>query len=206
MLSTILPLLALAATVTSQQQITSQISQSGSYIPSYVECPKDQTFVRPADSGLSSREMEWLKTRKSVVTDALQTYLNNVNLSNFDVKGYIETLQQDPKLVPTIAMTLSGGGQRAEVCALGLVQAMDARYQPALDAGTGGLLQALTYQSGCEFRHVQCTAELWNQLLKTCLPPGDSVRRRSSDPRAWSQRLSNHPIARRQRKFQSHNQ
>lgn len=154
MLASVLPILALAAgsqSVRAQQQVTSQVSQSGSYIPSYVQCPSNTTFVRAASSGLSSREEAWLKTRKSVVTNALQTYLNNVNLADFDVQGYISTLQQNASFVPTIAMTLSGGGQRAEFCGLALVQAIDARYQPALEAKSGGLLQAMTYQSGCEF-------------------------------------------------------
>lgn len=148
MLSAILPILALAAGAKSQQ-VTSQISQSGSYIPSYVECPSNTTFVRPASSGLSMKEETWLRTRKSVVTDALETYLNNVNLSDFDVQGYISTLRGNTSFVPTVAMTLSGGGQRAEFCGLALIQAIDARYQPALQAKTGGLLQAMTYQSGC---------------------------------------------------------
>lgn len=148
MLSSILPILALAAGVRAQE-VTSQVSQSGTYIPSYVQCPSNATFVRPASSGLSSKEETWLRSRKSVVTDALQTYLNNVNLSDFDLEGYISTLQANTSFVPTIAMTLSGGGQRAEFCGLALVQAIDARYQPALQAKTGGLLQALTYQSGC---------------------------------------------------------
>lgn len=153
MLAAIIPALAAlsaAGSARAQSPVTSQVSQSGSYIPSYVQCPSNMTFVRPASSGLSSREEAWLRTRKTVVTDALQTYLNNVNLTGFDVQGYISTLQQNDSFVPTIAMTLSGGGQRAEFCGLALVQALDARYQPALEAKTGGLLQALTYQSGCK--------------------------------------------------------
>lgn len=150
MLSLVLPVLAVVAAAQAQQQVTSRVSQSGSYIPSYVQCPSNATFVRPASSGLSSREEEWLRSRKTVVTDALQTYLNNANLSDFDVQGYISTLQQNSSYVPTIAMTLSGGGQRSEFCSLALLQAIDARYPQALAAKTGGLLQAMTYQAGCE--------------------------------------------------------
>jgi lysophospholipase len=150
MLSTVLPILAIAAATARAQQINSTTSLSGSYVPTYIECPSGQTFVRPASSGLSSREETWLKTRKTVVTDALQTYLTNANISGFDVQGYISTLKGDASLVPTVAMTLSGGGQRAEFCGLALVQALDARYPSALEAKTGGLLQAISYQSGRE--------------------------------------------------------
>lgn len=132
--------------------VTSERTLSGSYVPSYIQCPSNQTYIytRSASTGLARGEAAWLETRKSVVTDALQSYLNNVNISDFDVDGYISTLKQNSSFVPTIAMTLSGGGNRAEYCGLGLLQALDARYSPALAAGTGGILQAMTYQAGRE--------------------------------------------------------
>lgn len=47
-----------------------------------------------------------------------------------------------------IGFTLSGGGTRAQISGLGLYQAMDGRYAPAVEAGTGGLLQAITCVAG----------------------------------------------------------
>lgn len=45
-------------------------------------------------------------------------------------------------------MAISGGGTQSSVGGLGLWQAFDERYPPAVEAGVGGLTQCLTYLTG----------------------------------------------------------
>jgi lysophospholipase len=129
--------------------ISSPFSPSGNYTPSFVQCPCNKTFVRPASNGLGSGEQAWLHQRKSKVVPALEQYLHTAHIDDFDVGSYISCLAGDlDSAVPVIGLTLSGGGTRAQISGLGLYQAMDGRYAKAVEAGTGGLLQALTYVAG----------------------------------------------------------
>ncbi|KAL7422107.1 hypothetical protein Q5752_002750 [Cryptotrichosporon argae] len=123
-------------------------SPSGSYTPSLVACPSNHTFVYPASDGLAGAERAWLSLRKASVVAALETYLTSANITGFDVAAYITAIAANESAVPTLALTLSGGGTRAELSGLGVYQALDERYAHAVQAGTGGLLQALTYVAG----------------------------------------------------------
>lgn len=49
---------------------------------------------------------------------------------------------------PVIGLAVSGGGSQSGLGGLGLWQAFDERYAPAVAAGTGGLQQCLTYLTG----------------------------------------------------------
>jgi lysophospholipase len=129
--------------------ISSPFTPSGNYTPSFVECPSNTEFVRPASRGLAQGEQAWLQKRRSNVVPALEQYLNTAGIDGFDVGSYLSCLDGDlDSAVPVIGLTLSGGGTRAQISGLGLYQAMDGRYAPAVEAGTGGLLQAITYVAG----------------------------------------------------------
>jgi lysophospholipase len=69
---------------------------------------------------------------------------NNV----FDVSAYISALRENDTFVPVGSLAISGGGARASLSGYGAWQALDERYPPSLQAGTGGIAQALTYLSG----------------------------------------------------------
>lgn len=129
----------------------SRFTPSGNYTPTFGECPTGHTFVRPASDGLNDREKNWRAARNWQVKYALSDYLRNVGIEGFKVDEYIDALHEEPEKVPVIAISFSGGGTRAQLCELGLYQGLDARHQPSLDAKTGGLLQATTYISGCQF-------------------------------------------------------
>jgi lysophospholipase len=49
---------------------------------------------------------------------------------------------------PIIGLSISGGGTQSGFGGLGIWQAFDDRYPPAVQAGTGGLTQLLSYISG----------------------------------------------------------
>lgn len=132
--------------------VTSQTTLSGNYTPSVVACPVNHTFIRPASDGLSPSESAWRIKRHSNVVPSLEAYLKNVRIPGFDVASYISDLGHYIEYAPVTALTLSGGGNRAELSGLGMYQALDSRHPASWAAKTGGLLQTMTYISGRKFR------------------------------------------------------
>ncbi|KAI0093717.1 FabD/lysophospholipase-like protein [Irpex rosettiformis] len=124
------------------------LSQSGNYTPTFYECPSGQTFVRNASQSLSSEEAAWLQKRRPNVVQALQTYLNTVGIQGLNISEYISAVNGTGSAVPTIGLTWSGGGTRSESSDYGQMRAFDGRVAAAVDARTGGLLQATTYVAG----------------------------------------------------------
>lgn len=46
------------------------------------------------DQGLSPQEESWRSTRGKQVMTALQDYLNTANISDFDIQGYMDKLNE----------------------------------------------------------------------------------------------------------------
>ncbi|KAI0818516.1 FabD/lysophospholipase-like protein [Irpex lacteus] len=125
------------------------LSLSGNYTPAFIECPSGETFVRDAFQSLSPEETAWLAKRLPNVVQALQSYLTNVGIEGFNVSEFVFALNNSPEnAVPIIGLTWSGGGQRAESSDLGQLYSFDGRISAAVNARTGGLLQATTYVAG----------------------------------------------------------
>lgn len=101
------------------------------YAPISVSCPST-SLLRSAD-GISSDESTYITARKTKADTSLAEWLTATN-SAFST----ETL-------PTLALSLSGGGLRALMCGAGVIQAFDSRDSTA---ATSGLYQSLTYQIG----------------------------------------------------------
>lgn len=76
----------------------------------------------------------------------MKTWLNRVNISGFDTQTYNDKLNTTN--VPTIGLAISGGGSTSGIGGLGIWQAFDEGYKPAVEAGTGGIAQSLTYLTG----------------------------------------------------------
>jgi lysophospholipase len=133
-LSHILPLLCYAHTVAS----------SNPYAPTFVSCPNDLS-IRPA-CGLSDQERAWRSRRLPEVVKSLKTYLHNANIPGFDTAEYLAKI--DPSNVPIAGLAISGGGSQSGMTGLGIYQAFDDRYEAAVKAGSGGLVQCLSYFSG----------------------------------------------------------
>ena len=83
----------------------SRVALSGNYTPTYIQCPSNVTFVRPASQGLPSGEQQWLAVRKQVITDAMQTYLNSAAVPGLNVTQFIAALRSNPRNVPVIALS-----------------------------------------------------------------------------------------------------
>lgn len=99
-----------------------------SYAPVEVKCPDIKTWVRPA-TGLSSEESAWVTGRKKKALKAMSSYLDRLNLVDFDKKTYMKKLSSDPSYVPTIGMAISGGGWAPALTVTGPLLAFDDRYE-----------------------------------------------------------------------------
>ncbi|KZO93396.1 FabD/lysophospholipase-like protein [Calocera viscosa TUFC12733] len=140
---TTLSLAALLAPSSAQSNLT---VPSG-YAPTYSACPTNVTWLRGAQN-LSDAEHAWVQGRKVVVADALGSFLGALNWTGFNVTEYVRLIKGDLDNVPVVSLALSGGGDVAAFTGIGIVQAFDSRYPPALSQRTGGLLQSLTYFAG----------------------------------------------------------
>lgn len=122
---------------------------SESYAPVYVECPNDVIFNRPASEGLNPDEETWFYNRKKVVAGALSNYLSNAKLKDFDIDRYVSALNHtNYEAVPAIGVAISGGGYASAIDGAGVLRALDGREKASNEAGTGGLLQAMSFLSG----------------------------------------------------------
>ncbi|KPI35669.1 Lysophospholipase 1 [Cyphellophora attinorum] len=132
-----LPLLALAQGPASE-------ANEDPYVPHNVSCPKD-IAVRKAGN-LSSEESKWRDGRLEEVYKHLDAYLKNAAIPNFNYTNFTSKLKASD--APVIGMAISGGGSQSGLGGMGIYQAYDSRYAPAVEAGTGGLTQLLTYFTG----------------------------------------------------------
>ena len=149
----------LAAVTLASAKPSSQFTPSGNYTPSSVQCPSNYTFVRPASAGLGAGEAAWRSTRMWQAKCALDVYLKTASIPGLDVDAYIEAVAKDEGNIPVIGLTFSGGGTRAALSGMGLYQGLDGRYSEAVAAKTGGLLQAMTYVTGCKCTSDPCLSE-----------------------------------------------
>lgn len=104
---------------------------ASAYAPASSTCPTG-SLVRSAD-GISDSEAAWAVERKTVTDSALRSWLESA------LPG-VETSS-----LPTLALSISGGGFRSLLTGAGVVQALDGRDS---DSSTSGLYQALAYHAG----------------------------------------------------------
>lgn len=117
-------------------------SPSGGYAPANVTCP-DKDLLRDA-TALSPEESEWLDLRNPITKERITDFLNDSNLTDFDVEDFMDQVNDTIK----IGIAFSGGGYRAMLNGAGQLLALDDRFEPSNDYGLGGLLQASTYLVG----------------------------------------------------------
>ncbi|KAH8906498.1 lysophospholipase [Coniochaeta sp. PMI_546] len=104
--------------------------------------------IRPA-TALSPQETAWLELRGNNTLPALVDILERANVTDIDVKSYIQSIVESGSMVPRIGIAVSGGGYRALMNGAGALAAFDNRTANATGPGQlGGLLQAATYLAG----------------------------------------------------------
>lgn len=99
------------------------------YAPVKIQCPKEYTWIRPADS-LSQGEKDYLNQRSPLLKNAWTQRLTDVGL-------------KAPPRMPVVAMAISGGGYRAMISGSGMA------FQQNNSVGiVGDLLGVSSYVSG----------------------------------------------------------
>lgn len=107
---------------------------TSAYAPATLASCPTETLVRSAD-GISSSEATYIASRKAAADTALSSWLSTA------LPSYIGNSSS----LPTIALSVSGGGFRSLLTGAGVIQALDGRDS---DASTAGLYQSLTYHAG----------------------------------------------------------
>lgn len=131
-------------------------SPTDSYAPGGVDCPSylnDSAFnddthsglLRKAD-GISDDEDEWMRKRDNITTENLKSFLSTTGLNDTD--KFIDGLVSNSSArIPRIALSFSGGGYRAMLCAAGEISGLDNRTSGAEDHGLL-ILDSASYISG----------------------------------------------------------
>jgi len=88
-----------------------------SYAPKNTTCPASN-LVRYGDNGLSPLESQYISQRRTKAAQSLQSWLEHVNLENFNVSAFFANQSN----VPTLAIAFSGGGYRAMLNGAGVFQ------------------------------------------------------------------------------------
>ncbi|WAQ90469.1 hypothetical protein PtA15_12A458 [Puccinia triticina] len=132
-------------------------SPSGNYAPIYTQCPQDP-FVRAPNKNqndqtkLGKGESAYIREKAAQSIPLWQTYLENVNLEDFDVEDFLKSAKQSggvaAETLPNIGLSLSGGGMRALCFSGSILDSFDARNPKANEAKVGGILQLANYAVG----------------------------------------------------------
>jgi lysophospholipase len=131
-------------------------SAASAYTPSVGECPPNFRLIRepsPSSSSaqtLSSGELLYVQSRNAkVLPDAWRSYFQTVQGTGLLLPPYVESiLNGGAREYPTLGIANSGGAYRAAIFGAGVLTALDGRNATSRAVGTGGLLQAATYNSG----------------------------------------------------------
>lgn len=149
-------MLNLVATAALFLSIVRAWSPTDSYAPGIVDCPaylSDENhdsetrsgFLRQAN-GISTNETEWMQKRDNVTIDNLKLFLRESGLSDTD--EYIESIVSNSSArIPRLALSFSGGGYRAMLCAAGEISGLDNRTNGAADHGLP-ILDSASYIAG----------------------------------------------------------
>lgn len=87
-----------------------------SYAPINATCPP--SLIRYGDNGLSPLESHYISQRQTKITENLKSWLELVNLQDFNVSAFLANTSN----VPTLAIAFSGGGHRAMLNGAGVFQ------------------------------------------------------------------------------------
>lgn len=121
--------------------LAATVAATSPYAPSTTTCPDlSSSLIRDGNTALGPGEAAYIAGRKAKAEDALSAWLEA------QAPG-LGSSNRNSSSMPTLALSVSGGGWRALLTGAGAMRAMDARETDA-PASTAGLLQALTYHIG----------------------------------------------------------
>ncbi|KAJ7858829.1 lysophospholipase [Mycena olivaceomarginata] len=118
--------------------------------PTVQRCLADFQLVRRGQT-ISESEAQYIQQKRGkVLPGAFKTYLESVKGTGVQLPPYVKQIleSQSGAQLPTVGISVSGGGYRAAFYGAGVLNALDARNASAVKKGTGGLLQAVTHLAG----------------------------------------------------------
>lgn len=122
--------------------------------PNITTDPLLRTFT-PQNQTIHPSEEEYVSTRlTAVIPNAWRDWVGDgsaigYNLTAFvDVSGGNDPTANAAEKFPKIGIAVSGGGLRAAQFGAGVLSALDARNDSSKSAGTGGMLQVMSYLAG----------------------------------------------------------
>ncbi|PKI84563.1 lysophospholipase [Malassezia vespertilionis] len=137
-----------------KQTMRRRSSPTGKYSPGHVQCPEQPKgnnyvgFIRnSSDHTMSPDEAGYMNKHKQQIRGAWADWLTRANITGAGgLPGSIDDFLN--KNQPSVAFAISGGGYRAMLDGLAMVQGFDGRNETAKQRGVGGLLQATDYVAG----------------------------------------------------------
>ncbi|QPG73385.1 hypothetical protein FOA43_000695 [Brettanomyces nanus] len=138
-------------------------SPTDSYAPGIVDCPSYLSnksyntddhigFVRAA-SGLSQSESQWISSRDELTNKNLREFLDLADMEDFNSDDFMDDLStaaqsnSTVRATPRIALSFSGGGYRAMLCAAGQISGLDSRTNGSSEYGVP-ILSSASYIAG----------------------------------------------------------
>lgn len=138
--------------------VTAQTAAAVAYAPVFTLCPVNVSLIRDAGAvprqRLSSNESAYINKRRArVLPGAFKTYLSSVlkEPKGIRLPAYVHDILDGhfgAHALPRLGMALSGGSYNSALFSAGIMNAFDSRNISSVSAGTGGLLQALSYIVG----------------------------------------------------------
>lgn len=149
-------MLGTASAIVLLSSLVSAWSPTDSYAPGKVDCPSylddDDTdtqvgFIRQA-AGINKDESDWMKSRDNVTIENLKVFLKDSGLSDLNTDEYLDNIINNSSArIPRIALSFSGGGYRAMLCAAGEISGLDNRTVGAAEHGLP-ILDSSSYITG----------------------------------------------------------
>jgi lysophospholipase len=121
------------------------------------QCPNVTTdpllrVFTPKNQSLHPREEAYVAARQAtIIPDAWRDWIGDGSAIGYNLSALVEvsggnaTTANATQNFPKVAIAISGGGYRASQFGAGVLSALDGRNDTAKAAGTGGLLQVMSY-------------------------------------------------------------
>ena len=131
-----------------------RMSPKDSYVPAKVPCPKKPegnnyvNYVRNAsDHRMNELEQGYMQRHRDNTRSLWVDWLKSVGLDgDGGLPGGAEQFVSENQ--PKVGISVSGGGYRAMLVALGVSQGFDSRNETSKNEGVGGFLQLADYYAG----------------------------------------------------------
>lgn len=129
---------------------------NGEYTPSNVSCPppgKGDNFVglirNASDNSIVQSETDFISRRHKVTHSKWANWLKKVGLDgDGGLPGGVDEYLKKKEQFPRVGIAISGGGYRAMLFGVGVLQGLDERNGTAKERGVGGFLQLADYVAG----------------------------------------------------------